>query len=197
MTTTTKRRHRQRITVEFVMSHDPCWNDAEARVRALLGRGKTLLQCLDLPGVSNADKVWLATRKGACSERVQRLFAAACAERVLPLYEARFPDDERPRVAIQTAVRFALGLEAAEELESARHAAHAAANGTVITDAIYAAEAAFAAADAASADNAAFFAADFAADTAYAGAAYSRKDESMLAERAWQVETLRALLEDA
>lgn len=117
-----------RITVEFVLSHNPCWDDAREVLPRLLGEGKTLRECLDVPGVSDADKVWLATRDGACSERVQRLFAAACAESVLRHFEDKNPDDERPRVAIQTAVAFALGRATAEELSDAAYAARAAAD---------------------------------------------------------------------
>lgn len=187
MTTKQKRAPaRDVITYAFVMSHQPCWSEG---LRALLGKGKTLRQCLDVPGVSDADKIWLATRKGACSERVQRLFAAACAERVLPLYEARFPDDERVRVAIQTAVRFALGHATTKELRSAAVAA-AAAYDAVAAAAAYAAVAVAAAAAAAAAYDAAA-----AADNAAWRAVKHLSDRH--AERAWQVETLRALLEDA
>ena len=129
-----------RITVEFVLSHSPCWPDAAERLPRLLGpEGLTLRECLDVPGASDEDKVWLATRKGACSERVQRLFAAACAESVLHLFEAARPDDERPRVAIQTAVAFALGQATAEELAAAARAAADVAIYAAADAAIYAA----------------------------------------------------------
>lgn len=172
-----------RITVEFVLSHNPCWADAREVLPRLLGEGKTLRECLDVPGVSDADKVWLATRDGACSERVQRLFAAACAESVLHLFEAEYPDDERSRVAIQTAVAFALGQATAEELSDAADAARAAA---ADADA-WAADAAAAAADAA---------ADAAAARAAWAAAAAADAAARAAARASQVETLRALLEE-
>lgn len=192
MTTKQKRAPaRDVITYAFVMSHQPCWSEG---LRALLGKGKTLRQCLDVPGVSDADKIWLATREGACSERVQRLFAAACAERVLPLYEARFPDDERVRVAIQVATQFALGHAAAEELETAAEWAHDAWEyADACEDA--AGEAAWTARDAASLldapDHAAWCAARDLADTAdFLGTSIDDVERDL-------VETLRALLEDA
>lgn len=194
MTKLTKRRHRQRITVEFVMSHYPCWEDAETRLRALLGRrGKTMLECLNFPDVSDPDKIWLATRPDACSERVLRLFAAACAERVLPMFESRFSNDERPRVAIQTAVRFALGHSSFDELDVARAAAYRANAhaGRFSAAAAAADDAADAAAAAVDGD------AVYAATEAAHNAAIAAIKTSPTAERAWQVETLRALLEDA
>jgi hypothetical protein len=42
-------------------------------------------------------------------DRMARLFACECAERVLPLYERDHPDDHRPRIAIEMARRFAVG----------------------------------------------------------------------------------------
>ena len=104
------------------------------------------------------------------NERTQRLFAADCAERGLPLFEARRPDDARPRRAIEAARAFARGEIGRGELRAAAYAAHAA-----YAAADYAAyAAAYAAASAA---------ADAAAD--YATAAYARADE-----RAWQTERL-------
>lgn len=44
-----------------------------------------------------------------------RLFAADCAERVLPVFERDRPGDDRPRKAIEVARLFALGLATREE----------------------------------------------------------------------------------
>ena len=57
--------------------------------------------------------------------RTLRLFAADCAERVLPLFEARYPDDDRPRRAIETARRYAEGQATKVELRAAAAAAYA------------------------------------------------------------------------
>ena len=45
------------------------------------------------------------------NERTARLFAADCAEHVLPFFETRCPDDTRPREAIEVARRIARGEE--------------------------------------------------------------------------------------
>jgi len=75
------------------------------------------------------------------------LWAAACAEHVLPLFEAARPDDPRPREAIDQARAWARGelpmmrvraagghaMGAARELRgSARHAAYAAGQAAVV-----------------------------------------------------------------
>lgn len=56
-------------------------------------------------------------------DRVARLFACDCAERVLPIYERDYPDDKRPRHAVETARLFADGKASDSELDAARDAA--------------------------------------------------------------------------
>ena len=68
-------------------------------------------------------------------------FACACAERVLPIFEAKYPKDDRPRKAIDVARKVAAG-----ELPAAADAAYTDAAYAAYTDA---ANAAYAAADAA------------------------------------------------
>jgi hypothetical protein len=74
------------------------------------------------------------------NERTALLFACDCAERVLPIFEKEFPDDKRPRIAIETARQYANGKATTEELDAAWVAAW---------DAAWAAKAAGAAAEAA------------------------------------------------
>ena len=56
-----------------------------------------------------------------------RLFACWCAEQVLPIYEHEYPDDNRPRKAIEASRAYASGAVSMEELSVARDAAWAAA----------------------------------------------------------------------
>jgi hypothetical protein len=59
--------------------------------------------------------------------RLVALWAADCAERALPLFEARAPSDVRPRMAIEGARAFARGGKRTGRLRSLAWAAHAAA----------------------------------------------------------------------
>ena len=110
-------------------------------------------------------------------------WAARCASRVLHNYEAKYPDDTRPRDAIRAAEAYAANPTKANAY--AAHAADAAADAadaaTNATNAAYAA--AYAAADAAA------YAADAAAYAAY-GAAYAAADA---AEKQWQAIRLMAI----
>lgn len=57
------------------------------------------------------------------NDKTARLFAADCAEHVLPIFEKKYPTDNRPRKAIQAARDYANGLIDAKELEAAWEAA--------------------------------------------------------------------------
>ena len=144
------------------------------------GREGSVLYVAEVRGAIATDTDKLACEQTRLVERVGVLtrgvlvtFAADCAARVLPIFEAKFPDDDRPRKAIEAARLGAADADAA-------HAAYAAANAAHAADA--AANAAYAAAAAADAAHAAD-----AADAANAAAADAK-------ERAWQGRHLLALL---
>ena len=84
---------------------------------------------------------WLMVR--VLNGKQNKLLAIYCAELVLPIFESKYPDDKRPRKAVEAAKDFMEGKIRAEDLSVARSAAHAAA------------AAAYAAADAAAATYAA------------------------------------------
>ena len=69
----------------------------------------------------------LVRRFDGWTPRSAALFAADCAEHVLPLFEALFPDDVRPRDAIVAVRRFVDGEIAAAALDAAGDAARDAA----------------------------------------------------------------------
>ena len=105
------------------------------------------------------------------TEQEQRLIAADFAEHVLPLFEAEYPDDDRPRKAIEAARAYARGEITKEQLDDARAAARDAA-----------AAAAWDAARAAARDDARADARAAAAAAAGAAARTAARDD----ERAWQ-----------
>ena len=106
---------------------------------------------------------WLFVR--LLNDRSNRLLAIYCAELVLPLFEKNYPDDNRPREAIEATKLYLEGKITPEELGLKRRAAYAA-------YAYAAADAAYAAADAAAAAAYAAYA-DAAAAAAAADAAYA------------------------
>lgn len=167
-------------TLNEIKRHNPCesgWKKLTKNLGGIRKYGKdtpvTLLQILDSNGLNDA--LW-ALR--ACNdERFARLLACDYAEHILHIFESRYPDDKRPRRAIEVSRRCADGLATEDELNAARDAARAA------RDAAWAAEAAARAAWAA-----------WAAARAAEAAARAARDAARAAERQWQEEHLRQLL---
>ena len=107
---------------------------------------------------------WLLCKLFSRPQYIQ--YAVFAAEQVLPIFEAKYPSDKRPRKAIEAAKQVVLN-DTEENRKIAAYVAYAAANAAYsAADATYAAAyAAYAAADAA---NAAAYAANAANAAAYA-----------------------------
>jgi len=155
-------------------------------------------------------------------ERIAREFAADCAERALPVYEAAYPGDDRPRRAVEVARAYARDGATRDQLVAAGMAADAAARAAVrapadaaeaaantavweavraATDAAQAAAWAVARAAAWDAGEAAAPAAAWATDAAALAAvaaaddaAWDAAEAAEAAERRWQATRLAELL---
>jgi hypothetical protein len=124
--------------------------------------------------------LWLAGRyvgePGSDARRPLALAACACARLALPVFEARHPDDQRPRQAVETAEAWARGAPGVTldtvRASSAAYATYASAYAAASATASFAAAsvAASAAASAAASVAAASAAASFAAASAAASA---------------------------
>jgi hypothetical protein len=139
--------------------------------------------------------LWLARAYGVVLDKPRLVtFAADCAERALPKFEERYPDDKRPRQAIDAARAWVTCPSPAYAATAAAYAAaYAAATAATDAYAAYTADAdaayaAYAAAYAAAAATDATYAAADAATAATYAAAYAAA-----AERLWQADRLREL----
>jgi len=131
----------------------------------------TLLQILNINGLDDA--LW-AVRACPDSDTFARLLACDYAEHVLHIFEAKYPDDYRPREAIAVSRRYARGEATDAELSAAWYAA-------------------WAAGDAA---RAAWYAAgDAARGAAWYAARDAARGDAWTPERMWQEARLRKLLE--
>lgn len=153
-------------TLDLLRQHDACRNGYRKLLRYLGGGAAwpsdrpipltTVLFANDI-----TDAVWclraVLPAEEAARDRVARLFAADCAEAVLPLFEHVCPNDDRPRLAIAAARAFARGEIDAATMKAAMIAAKDAAletmrRGADITDELAAYDAAAVAMVAASDD---------------------------------------------
>jgi len=148
------------LTVADVLRMRPCGMDDDgytpARVKELwAGRESlTLLDVLDLD-IPIADRLWCVLH--AVDRRTRVLLACDYAGHVLPIWEARHPDDMRPRATLETCHRWLDGEATDDELIAVARAAYTSAAHAAAACAAYAyAYAATAYAAAASAASAAF-----------------------------------------
>jgi hypothetical protein len=145
---------------------------------------------------SVAEQARLVRKVETWNDKTLRLFAADCAERVLGLYEKQYPNDDRPRKAIQAARDFANGLITKDAADAYAATAAAAAYAATAAAAANAANAAYAAAARAAyaAANAAYAAASDAAYAAYAAARAAYAAANAADEKTWQIERLKYYL---
>lgn len=129
-------------------------------------------------------------RPDAKDRRLLALWAADCAERVLPLFKNAEPEDDRPRNAIEAARAWARGDLKMTEARGAALAAHAAARNTDDDSARLAARAAGHAAATAHVAGHAQHAANYAIKAMSAAPIVNADEEAVCAERDWQYELL-------
>jgi len=84
-----------------------------------------LSEVLEVCGLDDA--IWCLCIVIEPADTEIRLFACDCAERALHIWEKKYPDDKRPRQAIETARKYAMGQATQHNLDAAGVAAWAAA----------------------------------------------------------------------
>ena len=127
-------------------------------------------------------------------DKQARLLACDYAERTLHLFGAQFPQDARPRQAIETARRFTNGEAALAEMDAARDAAWDAARDSAGDAAWVARNAAWVARNAAGDAALAAWAAAWVVARATGAAAWVSARAGAI-EREWQAQRFRELLE--
>ena len=136
-------------TLNKIREHSPC-QDGWIKLNKTLGKeygGDTAVkfsQIVQSNGI--VDALWCL--RSICPEHKKEvcLYAVDCAERVLPIYENKYPNDSRVRDCINATKRYLNNEISLEELRVFRRAADAAAADAYAADA-YAAAAADAADD--------------------------------------------------
>jgi hypothetical protein len=130
-------------TLAKIRACSPCASGWKKLVTALGGIDAygedteiNLLKILETNGVQ--DTLWCLRATEQENKRTALELAIAFAEETLSIFESKYPDDNRPRMAIQAAKDYNAGLIDIEAIRTARHAAADAA--------AYAAYAAYAAA---------------------------------------------------
>jgi len=181
-----------KTTLNKIWEHGPCTDGREKLLKYLGKSGpddEPLPILIGLESNGLDDTLWALRAVEKCDREI-RLYACKCACRVLHIFEAAYPDDLRPRQAIETAALYAEGLATEEERSAAwataRDAAWAAAGDAAWAAAWAAARDATRAAAGAAAWAAAGATARDAAWAAAGDAAWAAARDAAWAEREYQ-----------
>jgi len=123
-------------------------------------------------------------------QKTLALWAADCAEHVLPYFEEHYPDDHRPRSAIEAGRAWARGEIKVGQARAAALAAHAAARESIDGAARAAARAAGHAAATAHVGRHALGPVIYGARAAFTAADYTEAEAASAREQAWQYQRL-------
>ena len=150
--------------------------------------------CVKSESNTIGDYFWFIRKQELNADHKKDLqhLAIEFSERVLPVFEAKYPEDNRPRKAIETAKLYLSGEATLGALKKARtDAAYATASAYayIAAYAAYAAEAAYAA-------SAEAYTAAYAAYAAEAASAYAASAEAYTAyaEKSWQKQRLAEIM---
>ena len=112
-------------TLRKIREYSPCEDGYKKLCKSLGGVRKygedtpvKFSQIVESNGLHDA--LWCLRTICPEHEREVRLYAADCAERVLHVFEKKYPKDKRPTEAIEAARKFANGEITQEELAAAR-----------------------------------------------------------------------------
>ena len=195
----------KRITVDLIMSLDPCEEYSRDRITKLFSGRKSvaLKTVLKTDKIQHNDKLWLLLRTQFIPENDLHELACQFAEHVLPIFETEYSDDKRPRLAIEAKRKWLQGEITTNELKAARDAAWAAWDAPwaaawaarAARDAAWAAKAAARDAAWAAARDAAWAAARNAARAAKAAAGNAARAAAWDAEEQWQIKQIINVIE--
>ena len=124
-------------TLRLLKEHGACAARYKYLCKALGGAEKygrdtpiTFPQLVEINGLDDA--LWalraVPAEQAKARDLIARLFACACAEHVLPIYEIKYPNDNRVRLCIKASRKFAYGEITELELSDAARAAWTAAD---------------------------------------------------------------------
>lgn len=112
------------VTVDQVLEWKPCDGYDRVRLEELFA-GREVVSALDILNmpISADDKLWAALRIDLIEENSLHLLACDFAEVVLPLWEEKYPDDDRPRAVIEAKRAWVASEISDRELDAAWAAA--------------------------------------------------------------------------
>ena len=115
------------MNLQEIKDLEPCIDGWKNLIKHYPNWEGTALEFLDLEHISVEDKQWLFLREEYIPKRELHLYACFCAEQVLHIFEKEYPDDKRPREAIEAKRLWLDGKISDDALDSAWDSARASA----------------------------------------------------------------------
>ena len=109
------------ITNELIASLKPCSDRHNNYLVHYKNKSHTPRQFMGLRNITHSDKLWVTLRLLPVDKL--SLVAADIAETVLHIFEEKYPNDKRPRLAIEAARNTEMSLEDKREAANAAYAA--------------------------------------------------------------------------
>ena len=122
------------IDKDFLVGLRPCserWSNFVKNYHTFSG---SMQEFLALDKISYSDKAWVVRK--TIPRKVLVLWAAKCAESVLPIFEKKYPENKSVRECIEAVFDFIAGKITIEQLLDKRHAAAADAAAAAAADRI-------------------------------------------------------------
>lgn len=114
------------FTKQFMQENCGCYDLRQLNDCSFMATESITLESIIDSEIPLKDKFWFCCKKVFTKEQNQQI-AILCAESVLHIYEDKYPNDDRPRKAIQAAKDYLKGNISIDDLIDARRAAYSAA----------------------------------------------------------------------
>ena len=118
----------QIFSKKFMQDNCGCYKEENGKLESMVLKGREEITYQDIldSEIPLRDKYWFFCKK-VFSKKQNQQISIQVAECVLPIYEAKHPDNKSPREAIEVAKLFFTGHISLEKLLAAKRAAAAAA----------------------------------------------------------------------
>jgi hypothetical protein len=112
---------KKKFSKEYVMNNRGCYSVKEVEAIPFDKNGNITLTKLH-KSIPIKDFSWFLVRKCELTLTQKRQFALHCAKHVLPIFEGKYPNDDRVRNCINVTEKFLNGEATQQELNTARSA---------------------------------------------------------------------------
>lgn len=116
------------VNLKVIKEFKPCSDRLDNYIKFYEKKEFTFRQFMGLKNITHKDKIWVAFR--LLDKKHIGKVAGEIAKTVLHIYESKYPNDLRPRIAVEAAINGTVTGKIITEARAATYAAHAYASAT-------------------------------------------------------------------